>query len=330
MGLLRGCHAGGGSFVRLGVEPMPAQWRSDVAELFEAERERLFAISYRMLGSVAEAEDVVQETFTRYAREDRSDVEVPQAFLTTIATRLSIDHLRAARSQRESYIGPWLPEPLVDESRSVTEQVELSDSVSMAFLVLLESLNPVERAVFLLHEAFDYDYREIAGMVDRTPDNCRQIALRARKQIEARRPRFEPSRAKREELARRFFTACHEGDTAELLEMLTEDVVMYGDGGGKAPAIRRPLTGADRIARTLITFAGVAARMGVHLEPAVVNGQPGARYMTPDGLLLNVVALDITSHGIRSIRSIVNPDKLGHLGPVADAARIIRESRGGG
>ena len=306
---------------------MPTDRRSDVAELFDAERGRLFAIAYRMLGSVAEAEDVVQEAFARYARVDRSAVEVPQAFLTTTVTRLAIDHLRSARSTRETYVGTWLPEPLVETGASPAEQAELSESVSMAFLVLLESLNPVERAVFLLREAFDYGYAEIGAIVDRSPDACRQIALRARKQIEARRPRFEPSRAKRDELARRFFAACHDGDADELLELLTEDVVMYGDGGGKAPAMRTPLAGADRVSRTLVAFARVAGRLGARMEPATVNGQPGARYLTPDGLLINVVALDIGPDGIRSVRSVVNPDKLGHLGDVADAAAVLRASR---
>lgn len=306
---------------------MPADKRKDVAELFDAERERLFAIAYRMLGSVVEAEDVVQEAFARYAREDRTDVETPQAFLTTMTTRLAIDRLRAASKSRETYIGPWLPEPLLAEDTSVVEELELAESVSMAILVLLESLNPVERAVFVLHEAFDYEYGEIGEIVGRSADNCRQIALRARKQIAARRPRFEPSRRKRDELARRFFAACRDGDQKGLLELLTEDVVMYGDGGGKAPASRKPLTGPDRVASTLLTFARLANQLGATAEPALVNGQPGARYLTPDGLLVNVVELDIDPDGIRAIRSIVNPDKLRHLGEVADATALLRESK---
>jgi RNA polymerase sigma-70 factor (ECF subfamily) len=306
---------------------MPGDRRIEVGKLFERERERLFAIAYRMLGSVTEAEDVVQEAFARYTRADRSNIVTPQAFLTTMTTRLAIDRFRLARSRREAYIGPWLPEPLLEETTSVAEQAELSETVSMAFLVLLEALNPVERAIFLLHEAFNYDYREIAAMVDRSPDNCRQIAHRARKHVEARRPRFEPSRAKRDELARRFFAACDEGDVEGLLELLTEDVVMYADGGGKAPAIRKPLDGAERVARALIAFAGLAKRLDTRMEPAIVNGQPGARYLAEDGLLLNVVALDITDDGIRAVRSVVNPDKLGHLGAVADAAALLKQSR---
>lgn len=306
---------------------MPADRRSNIAELFDEERERLFAVAYRMLGSVVEAEDIVQETFTRYAREDRSDVETPQAFLTTTLTRLAIDRLRAASTSRETYIGPWLPEPLLAEDASIPEAAELAESVSMAVLVLLESLNPVERAIFVLREAFEYEYREIAEIVDRSPDNCRQIALRARRQIAARRPRFEPSRQKRDELARRFFSACRDGDAEELLELLADDVVMYGDGGGKAPAMRKPLQGADRVAHTLLAFARIADRLGATDVPATVNGQPGARYLTADGLLLNVVELDVDPHGIRAIRSVVNPDKLSHLGEVADAAALLKQSR---
>jgi RNA polymerase sigma-70 factor (ECF subfamily) len=196
----------------------------------------------------------------------------------------------------------------------------------MAFLVLLETLNPVERAVFILHEAFDYEYGEIGEIVDRSAENCRQIGLRARRQIAAGRPRSEVSRTKRDELARRFFAACRDGDAEALLALLSEDVVMYGDGGGKAPAMRKPLRGPDRVARTLLAFARLASQLGAREEPALVNGQPGARYLTPDGLLVNVVALDVDPHGIRAIRSVVNPDKLGHLGEVADAAAMLRNA----
>jgi RNA polymerase sigma-70 factor (TIGR02957 family) len=307
---------------------MPSERQADVAELFERERKRLFSIAYRMLGSVSEAEDVVQETFTRYAREDRSDVSTPQAYLTTAATRIAIDQIRESSSARESYIGPWLPEPLVDEkSASPADEAELTESVSIAFLVLLETLNPVERAIFLLREAFDYDYREIAAIVDRSPQNCRQIAHRARKYVEARRPRFEPSRARRDELARRFFAACDEGDLESLLELLSEDVVMVGDGGGRAPAIRKPIVGAERVARTLLAFASLAERVQAHYEPVLVNGQPGVRYLTADGRLANVVALDIGTDGIRAIHGVTNPAKLEHLGDVADAAALLRDSR---
>lgn len=321
---------GRGRSVRDTVPAMSDDGRSEIAELFSDERARLFAIAYRMLGSVVEAEDVVQETFSRYLSADRSDVEVPQAFLTTAATRLAIDRLRAAGRSREAYVGPWLPEPLLSPDTPIAEEVELAESVSMAFLVLLESLNPVERAIFILHEAFDYEYREIASIVDRKPDNCRQIAVRARKQIESRRPRFEPSREKRDELARRFFTACRDGDSEELMALLAEDVVMYGDGGGKAPAMRKPLEGAQRVSSTLLAFARLAAQLGAVDVPAVVNGQPGARYLTSDGLLINVVELDIDPGGIRAVRSIVNPDKLGHLGEVADATALLRASKAAG
>ena len=297
----------------------------EVDDLFRAQRRRLFSIAYRMLGTVSDAEDVVQEAFARYQRLDRDAVDSPPAFLTTMVTRIAIDQLRSARMRREHYVGAWLPEPLVGDDG---EADELADSLSMAFLVLLESLSPVERAVFLLHEVFDYRYGEIAPIVGRTEEHCRQIAHRARRHVEARRPRFEPSAAAREELARRFFAAWQEGDTESLLEMLSEDCVMYGDGGGKAPALGRPLYGRRRVARTLSRFARIAEQLGVRLEPATVNGQPGARFIGPDGGLLNVLALDISGDGrIHAVRAVANPDKLSHLGRLGDGAALLASRR---
>src|SRR3954452_15965017 len=248
---------------------------TDMDELFRANRRRLFSIAYRMLGTVTEAEDVVQEAFARYQRLDHAAIDSPPAFLTTMVTRIAIDELRSARAKRERYVGEWLPEPLVDDHAARTE---VADSLSMAFLVLLESLSPVERAVFLLHEVFDYRYGEIAPIVGRSEEHCRQIAHRARRHVDARRPRFEPSAAAREELARRFFDACQEGDTEALLAMLAEDCVIYGDGGGNAPALARPLVGSQRVARALTSFGRTGRDIGLRIAPATVNGQPGARF----------------------------------------------------
>ncbi|HEY2054105.1 MAG TPA: RNA polymerase sigma-70 factor [Solirubrobacterales bacterium] len=302
------------------------QW---LETIFRAESGRLFGIAYRMLGSVSEAEEVVQDAFVRYQGVDPEEVREPGALLTTIATRLSIDRLKSARAERESYVGAWLPEPLlVDDEADVPAEAERADSISMAFLVLLESLSPLERAVFLLREAFDYDYAAIGEIVERTPKNCRQIALRARRQVEGRRPRFEASREEREEIVRRFFAAAEEGDSEGLLELLAADVVLYGDGGGKAPALGHPLYGAERVARALINWTRIGTRAGVHRDPVWVNGQPGVRVSNPAGELINVIAFDILGGEVQAVRSVVNPEKLGHLGPLADIPALL--SRGGG
>jgi RNA polymerase sigma-70 factor (ECF subfamily) len=306
---------------------MPAPVNDDaLPELFDRERERLFAIAYRMLGSVGGAEDVVQETFLRYQRAARAEaVREPQALLTTIATRLAIDQLRSSRREREAYVGPWLPEPLVSDEPDPSERAEMADSLSMALQVVLDSLSPVERAVFLLREAFDYDYETIADVVRRTPAHCRQLALRARRHVDARRPRFEPSPRVRDELARRFFAACQDGDLESLLELLATDCVLYGDGGGRVPAAREPVHGRERVARVLLGLARSASRIGARYEPAAVNGQAGARFLVPDGRLINVVALDIADGHVQAVRSVVNPDKLDHLGPVADLRALLAQ-----
>src|SRR5687768_13754837 len=226
-----------------------------VSELYEELRPLMFSIAYRMVGSASDAEDIVQEAFLRFHRESgkATAIDSPKAYLSTVTTRLSIDHLRSARVRRECYFGTWLPEPvLTDPGSEVTQHAETADSLSMAFLVLLESLTPVERAVFLLREVFDYGYEEIAAVVGKSEENCRQIAVRARRQIEAKRPRFEASRKRREELARRFFEAVMNGDTTGLIDLLAADVVVYADGGGKGPAFPRPVFGRDKVARLLL------------------------------------------------------------------------------
>ena len=302
----------------------------DTAEVFEELRPLLFSIAYRMLGSVAEAEDIVQETFVRFQRavEDGTEIESPKAYLAATTTRLAIDHLRSARVRRERYVGTWLPEPLVaDPEPEAAQHAETADSLSLAFLVVLESLSPVERAVFLLREVFDYGYDEIARVVGKSEDNTRQLAVRARRRVEERRPRFEASRRQRDELARRFFAAVDTGDTDGLVSMLAADVVLYGDGGGKAPAIPRPIYGREHVGRVLAAWVGQGRRAGLVLEPVEINGQPGARVLDAERRLVNVLSLDIADGVVQSVRSIINPEKLAHLGPVADARRLLRDSR---
>jgi RNA polymerase sigma-70 factor (ECF subfamily) len=275
-------------------------------------RPLLFSIAYRMLASVAEAEDLVQETFVRYQQAGAEAVaESPKSYLASITTRLAIDHLRSARVRRETYPGQWLPEPIVEQTPA--DLAETADSLSMAFLVLLEQLSPVERAVFLLREVFGYAFDEIARAVGRSEVNCRQILVRARTHVSERRPRFESSREKREELARRFFAACHDGDHDALLGLLSADATIYGDGGGKVQASPVPIVGRERAARALITFTRQAMSMSLSFAPAWVNGQPGAVFHDGDGRTAWVVSLDVVDGAIAAVRSVLNPDKLVHV-----------------
>ena len=286
-------------------------------------RPLMFSIAYRMTGSISDAEDIVQEAFLRLTRalRDGTSIDSPKAFLATVTTRLAISHLRSARVRRESYVGAWLPEPLLaDAEPGPAERAEMSDSLSMAFLVLLESLTPTERAVFLLHEVFGYDYKEIAGITGKSEANCRQILTRARHHVDDGKPRFDASREQREEVARRFFAAAAGGDMTALLEMVAPDVVMVGDGGGKAWAIARPLSGAEQVVRLVLGLYRRAPKMGVHIEPAWLNGQPGGISYDGEGRVVNVFVLDIADGLVQTVRSIVNPDKLHHLGPVSDVA----------
>jgi RNA polymerase sigma-70 factor (TIGR02957 family) len=290
-------------------------------ELLRELRPVAFGIAYRMLGSVSEAEDVVQEALLRLhgVLDAGERIDSPRAYVATIATRLAIDQLRSARARRESYVGEWLPEPIVTDDAAFSE-AEMADSLSLAFLVLLESLSPEQRAVLLLHDVFDYGYDEIATIVGKSEDNARQLAARARKHVEERRPRFESSRQQRDELANRFFAAAREGDLAGLESLLAHDVVLHGDGGGKVPALARSLHGRNRVARTLRNWARQGARLpGLEIRRAEVNGQPGAIIVDGQGAVFSVMALDIVDGEIKSVRSVVNPDKLGHLGPVAAA-----------
>jgi RNA polymerase sigma-70 factor (ECF subfamily) len=301
----------------------------DVDEL----RGLLFSIAYRMLGSVSEAEDVVQESFLRYQRAlaDGVDVESPKAYLSAVATRVAIDQLRSARARRETYVGEWLPDPVVTEpADDPAAHAEQADTLSMAFLLVLERLTPVERAVFLLHDVFGYGYDEVAPIVGKSEANCRQLATRARQHVEAEKPRFEASQRERDELAARFFAAVVDGDLDGLVSTLAADVVVYGDGGGKAPQWSVPIVGVDRVARLFLGVGRQLREYAITLEPAHVNGQPGAIFRDADGLVTNVFALDIAGGTVQAVRSVINPDKLQHLGPVADVRALLRRGRVGG
>ncbi|HZB01284.1 MAG TPA: RNA polymerase sigma-70 factor [Actinomycetota bacterium] len=288
-----------------------------MSDPFAELRSLLFSIAYRMLGSATDAEDIVQETYLRFHREAASgrDVESPKSYLSAITTRLCIDHLRSARVRRETYVGTWLPEPIVTDDESDAEShAETADSLSMGFLVLLESLTPVERAVFLLREVFEYEYGEIAAIVGKSEENCRQISVRARKQVQAGRPRFEASKAQREELARRFFAAAADGDVEGLTSMLAADVVAYADGGGKGLAFPKPVHGRDRVARLLHGAAGAGRRFGVvAMRLAEINGQPGAVFLDADDAPVAAVSLDIADGQIQTVHAVSNPEKLAHL-----------------
>ncbi|MEU7048853.1 RNA polymerase sigma-70 factor [Streptomyces lavenduligriseus] len=301
-------------------------------EEFEELRPLLFSIAYRILGSVGEAEDAVQETWLRFTASPARPRSA-KAFLSATVTRLSIDVLRSARVRREAYVGPWFPEPLLaDPYQDPERSAELADSVSMAALLLLERLSPLERAVFVLREVFDFGFPEIAEAVDRSEAACRQLLVRARRHMTEGRPRFEADRTEREELASRFFDALREGDVIGLRDLLAADVSMAGDGGGKAPQLARSVLGADNVARLLASVFPQLAGIGVTCEPHQVNGQPGAVFRDPEGRVLNAVALDVLDGRIQAIRIVVNPDKLGHLGPVADAWAVhyaLREVRRG-
>jgi RNA polymerase sigma-70 factor (ECF subfamily) len=288
----------------------------------------MFSIAYRMLGSASEAEDVVQEAFLRLHRAvvDGAEIESPKAFLTTVTTRLAIDKLRTARVRREEYVGLWLPEPLLTPAESdPAEQAEMSDSLSLAFLILLETLSPVERAVFLLREIFDYGYDEIAEIVQKSEANCRQIFARAKKRLGAGKPRFRASPEAQQELATRFLDAAGKGSLTGLMDFLAEDAAFYGDGGGKAQAYPRPILGRDRVGRLLHGMFAKARELAITYRLALINGQPGILSFDTGFRLINVMVFDIADGLIQTVRSIVNPDKLAHLGfPLSDALRLDR------
>jgi RNA polymerase sigma-70 factor (ECF subfamily) len=299
------------------------------AEEFEELRPLLFSIAYRILGSVSEAEDAVQETWLRYHASATTPISL-KSFLAAVVTRVSIDILRSARVRRETYVGQWLPEPLLTDDETTAypdpeHAAELADSVSMAALLLLERLTPEQRAVFVLHDVFAFPFGEIAEVIGKSEAACRQLASRARRLVEEGRPRFDVDRREREELAARFFDAMTVGDVDALQELLAADVEVYGDGGGKAPQWSRVVVGADNVARM---FAGLGRRFGsgLQVQRHEVNGQPGAVVRDGSGLVVNVLVLDVLDGRIQVVRSVINPDKLRHLGPVADAWALMRET----
>jgi len=282
----------------------------DRIEIFDSHRPLLFSIAYRMLGSAMDAEDLVQETFVRWQSTSEA-IESPKAYLAAITTRLCIDHLRSAKVQREEYIGPWLPEPIMTETPA--DSAALAESLSIAFLVVLESLSPVERAVFLLREVFDYGYEEIARIVEKSEANCRQMAKRAKEHLAARRPRFEARREEQERLLFQFGRACATGDMSGLLGLLSEDIIAYSDGGGKAGVARKPIFGPNKVARFMLA---VLRKMPATLAYTfgTVNGQ-SAVIGYVDGQPYNVILLDVAEGRIRRIYSILNPEKLKRITP---------------
>jgi RNA polymerase sigma-70 factor (TIGR02957 family) len=299
------------------------------SDLYDELRPRAFAIAYQMLGSASEAQDVVQEAFLRLHQtlERGEQIDSPPAYITTLATRLAIDQLRSARARRERYVGEWLPEPLATES-TPADQAETADSLSLAFLVMLESLTPHQRAAFLLREVFQYPYAEVAEIIGTGVDSTRHLVERARKHVREHRPRHHATPRQREELAQRFFAAAERGDLSALEELLAHDVAMHVDGGGKVPAVARPVNGRRRVARAVSAGVSLLARRGVRVEVTMVNGHPGAVALDEHDQPVGVMALDIAEGQIQTIHSVANPDKLrpldqaGHLGSLLLAGSV--------
>lgn len=282
-------------------------------EGFEALRPRLFGVAYRMVGSAMDAEDILQEAYLRWQATDQSAVASQEAFLVTMVTRMAIDHLRSAQVQRETYVGPWLPEPIIaaDPPQEAGDPLLLAESLSSAFLVVLESLNPVERAVFLLHDIFDYSFDEIAPIVGKSAANCRQIARRARQAIHERRPRFAPSPDQRERLLHQFLQTIEQGDMPGLVSLLADDIVVHSDGGGKVTAARRPVRGTEKVA-TLLLWLMEQRAPGSIVEPIQLNGQPGFVYIV-EGRVTAASMLTLSEEKVQAIHVVVNPDKLAYL-----------------
>ena len=305
-------------------------------------RPLLFAIAYRMLGSVTDAEDIVQEAFLRYHRVvsgtgGSAAPESPKAYLSAITTRLCIDHAKSARVRRETYVGAWLPEPLLTDlaapdsvhlsGTDPASLAEQSDTLSMAFLLLLERLSAIERAVFLLHDVFSYGYDEVAGILGRSEEACRQLGYRARKHLASHRRRFDASRGQTAELAERFFAAMGAGDMDGLISMLAADAVVTGDSGGAKPSWPQPITGRERVGR-LFAVLGIQLReVGGSITLTGVNGQPGALFLAADGRLISVMALEIADGQVVAARSVISREKLRHLGPLADLPELLEQAR---
>ncbi|MEO3827339.1 RNA polymerase sigma-70 factor [Actinomadura sp. B10D3] len=297
------------------------------SDLYGELRPRAFAIAYQMLGSVGEAEDVVQEAFLRMHQTLRRDEPIasPRAYIATLVTRLAIDQLRSARVRRERYVGEWLPEPLVTEP-TPAEHAEMADSLSLAFLVLLESLSPQQRAAFLLREVFEYPYTEVAEIIGTDVDTTRHLVARARSHVRERRPRYHASRRQRQELAQRFFAAAGQGDLRALEALLAQDAALHADGGGKVPgALARPVNGRRHVARTFSAGMSALARRGIRVHVTEVNGQPGAVATDAQDRLVLVAALSITDGQIQMIHSIANPDKLRHVDRFDDLGALLAD-----
>jgi RNA polymerase sigma-70 factor, ECF subfamily len=294
-------------------------------------RRAAFPVIYRMVGSVAEAEDLIQEGLLRFqmASEKGPPIANARAFLVSVTTRLAIDHLRSARHKREVYTGEWLPEPIVESERgeNTLEQMEMAETLSMAFLVLLETLSPLERAVFLLRQVFDYEYAEIAEVVGKSESNCRQVFSRAKRHVAERKPRFETSKDARDSLAHRFLEVCKNGTLADLESMLAADVEFHGDGGGVATAVLHPVIGNEAVARLMHGIFSKAKLYDITFVEATVNGQPGILAKTSGGELISVMALQIVDGKIQAFHSVINPDKLTHLGQISDLARLRKPQR---
>jgi RNA polymerase sigma-70 factor (ECF subfamily) len=294
-------------------------------EEFEELRPLMFSIAYRLLGAVSEAEDAVQEAWLRY-ESTPTQVNAPKAYLSAVVTRISLDVLKSARVQREEYGEPWFPEPLLTDPYEDPERsAELADSLSMAALLLMERLSPLERAVFVLREVFAFEYAEVASAVGRSEAACRQLVVRARKHVAEGRPRFEADKQAQEELADRFFGAFKLGDVDSLQALLAADVVLQGDGGGKGPQYGKGIFGARNVARAFVANIPAFLQIGGVVEQRQVNGQPGAIFRDSDGNVVGVLALEILDGQIQSIRGVSNPDKLAHLGPLADGWEVRRE-----
>lgn len=289
-----------------------------------------FGIAYRMLGSVSDAEDVVQEALLRVHQtlDDGEEILSPRAYVATVVTRLAINELRSARARREHYVGEWLPEPITTDGHAdPARRAETAASLSLAMLVLLEALSPEQRAALLLHDVFGYGYPEIAGIIGKSEDNVRQLTARARRHVGKRRPRFPTSREQRDELARRFFAAAEHGDLAGLEALLAHDVQLTADGGGKAPALARSLRGRARVSRAVVSWVRRVSRLqGVSWRPAQLNEVPGTLLLDANDRVIGVCALDIADGLITAVYGIVNPVKLTHLGPVGDLGALLKSA----
>jgi RNA polymerase sigma-70 factor, ECF subfamily len=287
---------------------------------FDQYRGLLFSIAYRMLGTVADAEDMLQETFIRWQQAHNEEIRSPRAFLITIISRLCINHLQSARVQREAYVGQWLPEPIVTGAGSnPLELIRVDESLSMAFLVILERLTPIERAVFLLREIFEYDYAEIAAVLGQNEVNCRQILSRAKQHVGVMRPRFKTSQSKKQELLERFFKATSSGDMEGLLALLASDVVLHSDGGGKAIAALNPVQGVDKVARGALGAFQKLIPKDLDIRLALVNGDPGI-VSYRNGNPYSVLTIDASEDRICAVYVVTNPEKLAHVPPLAAAA----------